>query len=262
MSQLKYVLTTLLLTPCAFIWAQPTTVAAIDSKAQFFCLDALNNVYITAKNNELTKHSKGVQVGNFRNAVWGKPSSVDATNPSEIAVFYPDAALIIMLDQRLNNINNISLQNIFDNETAVICRSFDNNFWLYHETAFRLKKIDGNANIMIDAERVPQVIQNHKPLQIAEHRTQVFLLLDDLGILVFDLFGNYLKTIATPKITHFSVYKNELSYIYAHELQIYDLGTGVASTKKLPEFSVLQQESTELGSFFLTEKSVILPPQN
>jgi flagellar biosynthesis/type III secretory pathway chaperone len=244
----------------AQVQATDTLIIAIKNP-QKFVIDALNNIYIIDAQNELTKWVQNVQTANFRNAVWGRPS-IDATNPTEIVVFYADASLMAILDQRLNILSTVRLQDVFDNEAAVLCRSFDNNYWLYHETAFRLKKISGAAQIIIDGERIPNIIQQHKPLQIVEYQTQVFVLFEGLGILVFDVFGNYIKKIDVPPITHFSIYKNEIGYISGNNVWVYNLTNATqyvqkpTPTHKLP---VLAQQRTDKGSFVLTTQGVAQP---
>ena len=82
-----------------------------------FSVDALGNLYILSKNDQLKKiDARGDSVAVF-NAVkrYGQLYSIDVTNPLKILLYYKDFGTVLTLDRFLSVRNTLDLrrQNIF-----------------------------------------------------------------------------------------------------------------------------------------------------
>jgi hypothetical protein len=65
--------------------------------------DNLENLYIITPTNDIIKYNKnGIKLATANFKVLGNISSIDASNPFEIYVFYRDQNKIIFLDNMLN----------------------------------------------------------------------------------------------------------------------------------------------------------------
>ena len=56
-----------------------------------------------------------------------------------------------------------------------------------------------------------------------EYDNRVYLNAPDIGILVFDIFGNYIKAIDILGLDYFQLYENQLFYVEDETLQSYHL---------------------------------------
>ena len=79
-------------------------------QATFVSVDALQQLYIATAEGELYKYDKtGEILFEYSNDRLGNIGVVDATNPFNILVYYPDLATVILLDRTLSEIKEINL---------------------------------------------------------------------------------------------------------------------------------------------------------
>ena len=74
-----------------------------------------------------------------------------------------------------------------------------------------------------------------QPVFMLEKSRKIYLNVPGFGILVFDLFGNYSKTIPLEIPGEFQVTDQNLYYFKAGELYSFDLQTNTSGKLQLPE---------------------------
>src|SRR5574343_2110861 len=103
--------------------------------------DNLENLYVATPTNDIIKYDKnGIKLATTNFKVLGNISSIDATNPFEIYVFYRDQNRIIFLDNLLNLRGECDMESIGVSQIACVARSFDNQIWLFDAADQKLKK--------------------------------------------------------------------------------------------------------------------------
>jgi hypothetical protein len=157
-----------------------------------FSIDNLDNIYIVNSSNQIKKlNSNGDSVGVFNDVKkYGKLTSIDASNPLRVLLFYKDFGIIVVLDRFLNIRNSIDLrkQNIY--LVKSISQSFDNNIWLYDELENKLKKIDDEGKILLETPDFRQLFgAAASPIKIFDQDRLVYLYDTLKGVFVFDYFG-------------------------------------------------------------------------
>ena len=126
-----------------------------------FTTDNLGNIYLLANTNQIKKvNNKGDSIAVYNDVRrYGKITSIDASNPLKVLVYYNDFSTIIVLDRLLNIRNTIDLrkQNIL--QVRTITSSYDNNIWLFDELDSKIKKIDDQGRLLLQTNDFRQVFE-------------------------------------------------------------------------------------------------------
>ena len=183
-------------------------IYAISNNTVDFTTDNLGNIYFLQNNNQLKKvNSKGDSIAVYNNVKrYGPISSIDATNPLKVLVFYKDFSTIVVLDRLLNIRNTIDLrrQQIF--QVQAITTSYDNNIWVFDEQNSKLKKIDEAGKAILETSDFRQVFDKVPQPQVMYDRDgQLYMYDSARGILVFDYYGAYKKTIPLTHVKDIQV---------------------------------------------------------
>lgn len=210
--------------------------AKVPAKARILTTDAFGNVYIVTHENELQKYDyQGNKLYWFNENRYGKISYVDATNPLKVLVHYADFSTIAILDNTLTQQGMIKLLDHGFLQVQALCLALDNNIWLYDEVAFRLKKLDNNLNLVTQSEDLSvQLGMTINPNHMLERDGYLWVNDPERGILVFDLFGTYYKTIPLKGLSSFQKVGEQIVYFKEGKLHTYHLQTLEQKTIALP----------------------------
>ncbi len=197
MKQFKYIVALLLLiTTVSLCIAQADSsyrlIRIIKDDIVDFTIDNLDNIYIINSSNQVKKmDAKGDSIAVFNDVKkYGKLTSIDASNPLRIVLFYKDFGMIAILDRFLNIRNTIDLrkQNIFLVKT--ICQSYDNKIWLFDELENKLKKMDEDGKLLLETPDFRQLFGKAASPQKIFDQDRLVYLYDTLNaVFVFDYFG-------------------------------------------------------------------------
>ena len=188
-------------------------VNKINGEIKDFTTDNLGNIYLLNATGQIKKVSEsGDSIAVYNNVKrYGTVSSIDATNPLKILVFYKDFSTIVVLDRLLSVrvVIDLRKQNIL--QVTAVTTSYDNNIWLYDELDNKLKKIDDNGNVVFESTDFRQIF-DAVPLPTAMYDRDGQLYLYDLakGLLVFDYYG---------------AKKNNFQLLHVADLQVLDKNT-------------------------------------
>ncbi len=233
----------------------------LPEKSLYFTTDGLANLYSVNKAYEITKYNaKGLENFRYSNTRLDAPEFIDATDPFNILVFYPDYQTVILLDRTMTETAVLNLIDFdFFNINAVAVSS-DNKLWIYDELNFRLKKIDRNGEVMQESDDLSLLLRkDFKPNFITEREQKVFVNDPEVGILVFDFFGQYIKTLEFKGLEEFQVFRDFIIFRdEAGVLQKYHLKSLLVSPLKMPEnFSATGKIRYETGYLFAETDGVI-----
>ena len=218
---------------CASLSAQKTEtnssnlIASIPIETHLFTTDKLGQCYVLSTNNEVIKYSpKGKELFRYSNNTLGELSLIDATDPFNILLFYQAFSTIITLDRTLNPTGEFNLYDLDIIEVEAVGVSNDNNIWLYDEGAFKLKKISKQEEIVLESKNLSLLFKDGLQINfITEKNNQVFLNDPTKGILVFDLYGRFLRTINIKALSYFQIIDERLFYQKGKKLFSFHLQT-------------------------------------
>ena len=188
--------------------------------------DRFGNAYVYSENQLLQYDSLGLMIANYSDRHSGFLSSVDASNPLKILLFYRDFARIQLLNKQLAVASTIELRDIDIMQPLVVCQSSLDGYWIFDQRDFTLKKIDVNLRVLFKSNDMNQTLGYPlEPVSMIESNDYVYMNNPATGILVFDKYGSYYKTIPVFPVTSFQVIDKDLLYLKDNKLHRYNFST-------------------------------------
>ncbi len=195
-----------------------------------FQTDIQGNEY-TINNNELIKKKKSTSTTfRYSNKLYGNLYAIDVSNPLRVLLFYKEAQKIIITDNTLSEQSQqvISLEEVNLFQTQAIANSkMGNEIWMYDQEDFQLIKIDPFLNRIIETGNLEQLLNldSIKPIKMIEQGAFLYLHCAHNGILVFDIYGTYYKSIPIENLKNWNIYNSYLYYITNSEIGVMNLKT-------------------------------------
>ncbi|MDF3078922.1 MAG: hypothetical protein K0S09_2811 [Sphingobacteriaceae bacterium] len=210
-------------------------IAPIDTAAKFIAVDNLDNTYLITPKDELLKYNaSGKLMWRYSNKAFGKAGFVDASDPLRTLLFYPGLQQIVVLN---NNLSEISRYRFSDASRQVTLASLSstNGFWYFDQANFELHRISNNFEDLQRSGNMYQVIGKAlQPTLLQANGQFVYLYDPKIGILQFDRFGAYLKTIRIEPLNYFEARENKILYLRENTLVSLDTQTYEPAEFHLP----------------------------
>lgn len=227
----------LLLLFCSFsLTPEFSLEAEIKGQFKFFTTDKLGNVFVLTQKNDIQKFDKkGKKLTEANFKVLGDATLIDAGNPLEIYVFYKDQNKLVYFDNMLNYRGETDLYKTLEvNNIQAVCRSYDNGFWFFDPDNFKLKKADKQGSLQSESINLANIADTIlSPQMLLDDGKFVYLKTNNDRLLVFDILGNYIKTIPLEKFTSFQTKEKNLIYSTSSDLYIYNPSTFEKDSYKL-----------------------------
>ncbi len=197
----------------------------LEISSPVFTTDQVRNVYTVTSTNEVIKYTPTGQIQfRYNNNTLGDLSFIDATDPFNLLLFYPDFRSVILLDRTLSETGAFDLFDLDVIDVPAVGISSDNNLWIYDDIKFVLKKIDRNGAVVQESNNLNLVLgKTLAPNFILERSNALYINDPEVGILLFDLFGNYTKTIDVKGLTQFQVIDQQLIYWQEDKIHVFNL---------------------------------------
>lgn len=202
-------------------------IATIDTEADFFTTDNQSNVYVV-KADELIKYNKaGILLYKYSNKSLGNIDFIDASNMLQLLVFYKNFSQVAFLDNTLSlNGEPVSLDNIGFQQAQLVCTSHNGGLWLYNQQNMELVLLDqtlekkqatGNLSLLLNIDLHPNYL--------LEYNNKVYLNNPATGILMFDIYGTYYKTIPVKDLNYFEPIGDWVYFISDKKVKAYNTKT-------------------------------------
>lgn len=216
------------------------------TKANQIAVDNFGNFYTAADNRVLKFSPEGKYLYPYEEFRNGKIGMIDVTNPMKIMVFYPDFMKIVMLDRFLSPLTTYNFFDMGYQNITAVASSVDGRIWFYDNVTFKLKKIDETGKVYRESQPLNVLIeQAPNPNFIVERDNEVFVNDPTIGILVFDVFGSYAKTIPIKGLKRFQILQSQVIYEDSMNLKSYNTLTLETKTLALPDTSEVLQVALE-----------------
>lgn len=201
---------------CLFVFQtdNPKNTIVFKEKNSNIKIDDFGNVYVITKN-EIVKYTTiGTLIKSFSTKRYGTIENVDVTNPLKILVYYKDFQQILFLDNQLTPSSDmISLESLNLEQTSLVCTSANNSFWLYDKQNNSLQRFSQNSQQLVKIDNLKRILDiDIKPNFMKEKSNYLYLNCPTEGILVFDIYGSFYKTIPIKNITEFEVFNENILY--------------------------------------------------
>ena len=213
-----------------------TFIDSYSVRANAVSVDNFGNFYVESDNQILKFDRDGNYQVRFEEVHNGKIGSIDVTNPFKLIVYYPDFMKAVVLDKFLTFLVSYNFFDLGYTNVSAVGSSADGYLWFYDAADFRLKKIDITGNVQLQSQPVNQLIDKViYPNFIIEKNGQVFVNDTAVGILVFDNFGAYYKTIPILGLQKFHILQEQIVYFQDAKLRTYNPVTFDAKMISLPD---------------------------
>ena len=228
----------------------------LELKADFIRCDELGNIFVV-KGNQLTKYnSSGEKLHSYSNMLYGDISFIDTQDPFKILVYYQPFEQIEYLDQSLSLISTrIDLNNYYTGMPTLVCASYQGAFWIYDPLSFELVRVNQALEVSEKSGNLQQVTgYSLDPNYMLERDNFLYINDPRIGILIFDKYGSFFKTIPVKGLRSFQIFNNRLIYVIEDEINIYNVKLNEISSTSLPSndaISVSACLSTDPQKLFL-----------
>ncbi len=210
---------------CSFFFQSSNTPIRIKfiEKKSMIEIDAFGNIYVITQNEIVKYGSNGILQKKFSTKRYGKIDYVDAMNPLKILVYYKDFQQILFLDDQLTQTSSmISIETLGYEQASLVCSSSNNSFWIYDKQNNELLRFNSDLKTLVKTGNLKRILDvDIKPNFIKEHNNYVYLNCPNEGILVFDIYGTFYKTIPLTNLKNFKVINGDIFYFEDHSLKQY-----------------------------------------
>jgi hypothetical protein len=235
-------------------------ISTINVDAKEIQTDRMGNLYIISKTNQLYKYSSSGKLLSTLNYNYsGNITSLDVSNTLEIYVFYRELNSIVFLDNNLAFRGDINLSNFGIGQASSIARSYDNGIWIFDVVDLQVKKLGKDGVISLQSNNVRQFTQAKSimPTFMFDNNDRLYVNDSTLGILVFDVFTNYIKTIPIKGIVDFKILGDDLYFSKNQVLYGYKLKGLLQKSVQLPDNISFSDCSIEKDRLFIANNNLV-----
>jgi hypothetical protein len=157
----------------------------------FFSINPLHQLLAINKDGALIKYDRsGKELFRYHNTTLGAIGSIDAADPFNILLFFPEQQTIALLDRTLGDQGELDLRTtVVQNATAAL-RSHDNNIWVYDDYAGRLYKLSPRGELLFTSNDFRLSEKLHEgATHIWRNGNKLLLNFPERGVAVLTLFG-------------------------------------------------------------------------
>ncbi|MFP4025005.1 MAG: hypothetical protein ACLFVR_10825 [Thiohalospira sp.] len=198
-----------------------------DINADFFYTDHLLNIYAINQNEIFKANLKKTEEKKFSKSQAYNIYSIDVSDPFKVLVFYKDFNQILFLDKSLAEIKSpIQLDNYFFYDVVAVCNSASGGFWIFDAGKQQLVYFNNELSVRKKSASLGPLIGDFldgTKIFMLEKNDYIYLGIKNIGVLMFDNYGSYIKTFPLKIETGFQVLDQNIVYYKSGELFFYDL---------------------------------------
>lgn len=188
-------------------------------------VDLLGNVYVV-ENQTLVKYGiNGEKIKSYSNKSLGYISYFDVSDPFRILIFYKDFNQILFLDNYLAEIRSpVKLDDLKMDQAEIACSSPQGGFWVFNNQSGQLVYFDKNLQKQQESVSLNTInVSLKKPSVLFEKNDFLYMYISKIGILIFDKYGAYFKTMNLGEFSDFQVAEGKIMYFQNNSVFKYDM---------------------------------------
>jgi hypothetical protein len=152
--------------------------------------------------------------------------AIDVTDPLKILIFNKDFNQLILLNNQLAPITEpISFDNYNYFTVSTVCRSSKGGFWIFDQSTLQLVYFNDEIREQRKSPRLDSFFNDDittSDIILREKNDYIYLGIPAVGILMFDLYGSYIKTLPVKVEDDFQVVNQYIVYYKSGQLFFYD----------------------------------------
>lgn len=207
-----------------------TLIHSFEAQVEVLSTDKLKQIYYVSPRQVLYKcNEEGKVLFEFSNRYLGTLGKVDASDPFDILLFYPDYQTILFLDRTLNMTADVRLKAEQFPFPALVAMGRDRQVWIYDSALNTLNRMDRQGNIKSSSQDLSLLLgRRFIPNQLVCNERGVYLVDLEQGVLVFDLFAQFQSFLPLAGIEQLQTFDQYLLYRQGGQ---YYLGESIAQAQ-------------------------------
>jgi hypothetical protein len=186
-------------------------VYSFEAQVQVLSSDKLKQIYFVSPQQVLYKcNEQGKVLFEFSNRYLGTVGKIDASDPFDILLYYPDYQTLLFLDRTLNVTADVRLKAEQFPLPTLVALSRDRQVWIYDAGLNTLNRMDRQGNIKSSSQDLSLLLgRRFSPNQLVCNERGVYLVDPEQGVLSFDLFAQFqafLPTVGIEQLQAFDQY--------------------------------------------------------
>jgi len=146
---------------------------------------------------------------------------------------------------------------------TLACSSVQNAFWFFDERALQLTRVDAQLRTLATTGRLDQLLGiTPHPVQMQELDSWLYVCDPEQGVLVFDVFGAYAKTLPIVGTKSVEVRAGSVFYVKDGALLRYDMKSfdtyPIAWPASMKGLRILDARIDRADLFCLTEDGIVI----
>ncbi|MFL5740914.1 MAG: hypothetical protein ACJ75B_11895 [Flavisolibacter sp.] len=214
-------------------------IRTIEGDIADVAMDNMDNLYVISSSGQVKKfNAAGDSIAIYNQVMkFGKPFSIDVSNPLKILLFYKNFSTVVVLDRLLAPLATIDLRKFSILQPGAVGLSYDNNIWVFDEYDNKLKKINEQGDHLLETADLRNIFnESLQPQRIMSDYGKVYLADTATGIFVFDNYGSFRKKIPVKNWHSLVVSGNNLVSTNDEMVTVYNTATLMQTQKKTPLF--------------------------
>ncbi len=198
--------------------------------------DHTGNVYFVDDHRIIKLETASGNTFEYGSLSAGTISSADVSNPFQILVFYRDFNRIMFLNNKLAPLRGeIDMSDLGIDKAILAASSGQGGFWVFSDRDNRIVYFDQQLQRSHQSMIISSLADSgNQPVYLTESRNRLYLHVPLEGIMVFDRFASYLKTIPYAGPSRFRVVDGQIIYFYKGDLLNLNFEAGKISKIYMP----------------------------
>jgi hypothetical protein len=229
----------------------------VNNGGQKWEIDPLGNLYVYSGYDLHKVDSLGLIVQSFSSRDFGQISSIDVSNPFSPMLVYSLFNTVVELDKSFSMKSKWSFPLTNFTVDQLVCRIPGQGYWLFDAVNGRPILLDSQAKILSEGTALATVHAGKNEV-LSMMASDDFLMLNvkNLGLLVFDRYGTFVRKILGPNILACGFTGSDFYYVQDNIVFRYDYrkGTSIETLTVQPGDEV----KISNGRIFMQRNKVIL----
>ncbi|MBK8554267.1 MAG: hypothetical protein IPL65_00160 [Lewinellaceae bacterium] len=155
--------------------------------------DNLGQIFVVTPDFSIQKYAAdGHKLNRYSQTRLGPVSSLDATNPLKLLVWYPEFSTVLWLDRSMTSLGALNLIDAGFPNVRTLAQARDGNLWVYDEPSFKLMKITPSGIKLFESAPINQLLDLSLSVnRIREESDGVYLSDPNFGVLRFDNYAQF-----------------------------------------------------------------------
>jgi len=157
-------------------------------------------VFYTVSDYRIEKYNSCKLTSFYNSEDIGKLTDFNSADYHRIIAFVEDQNLLLFLDKELDLIDvPLKLDELGLYSVSKLCASTQGGFWCFDKTENRIFRFGMKLEKQAATNNLSQFVSvRAEPEKIVEKGNKLFVFYKSFGLLIFDVFGNYSKTVHLP----------------------------------------------------------------